>query len=174
MSDLLRLHRSTLYQCRFGHIVCSVCYGKLDICGECRVKYETPIRNLAMENMLAGLKLPCANALRGCPQVVEFQFKVAHEKICEYQEYHCPAALGEEEENCIWSGSNPDSVREHLNTHHGNIVQLRGQTAVFTIQDVESSASALTKWKMVQSCLGRDFVFSVLKQKKLDSSDSRY
>merc|ERR1712126_117624 len=43
--------RGYIFQCEFGHVMCSSCRNRLRSCPVCRVKLVFPIRNLALEKL---------------------------------------------------------------------------------------------------------------------------
>ena len=52
-------------QCRAGHVICSDCSTNLSLpkkCPTCRVAMAAPARNLALEQLAEGLRLPCPHA----------------------------------------------------------------------------------------------------------------
>ena len=74
-----------IYQCLQGHIICNVCYPKVDNCPVCRVGLSLQIRALTAEKILRKMLTECKH--EGC-----FKLKMdirEHEASCEYALAKC-------------------------------------------------------------------------------------
>ena len=110
----LDLMRGAIYQCRDGHTVCADCFGSLlggkkKQCPTCRSVMD-PIRNRALESVLAGARMPCKWHSFGCSKVLVKAKREKHEKICQKLAYGCPdsfdcrhVALAAEVEDHLWN-----------------------------------------------------------------------
>lgn len=59
---------SEVFQCRSGHLICSLCIAQCVSCPTCRLPYETPrIRNRVLENILDTMEFECPRKDKGCP-----------------------------------------------------------------------------------------------------------
>ncbi|OQU86429.1 hypothetical protein SORBI_3003G090300, partial [Sorghum bicolor] len=72
-----------VFQCAVGHVVCSACRAKLagrscHMCGGA----TGFSRCFAVEHIVESVRVPCANAGRGCAAMMPYHGKEEHEKTC--------------------------------------------------------------------------------------------
>lgn len=144
-----------IMQCSRGHLICSACRNKLNVCPVCRVPMSN-IRNLAMEKVGSKLIFPCKHACYGCRQRLSYTDKKAHEEDCEHRPYFCPYP----DEKCVWQGALKDVYKHFVSTHQ-NVITMEGTDIIFLATNV-NQVGALD-WTMIQSCHGRHFLLSLEK-----------
>ncbi|CAD6341096.1 unnamed protein product [Miscanthus lutarioriparius] len=130
-------------QCKNGHVVCDVC--RVHIHGTCPSCREPvgDIRCRALENVIAGMALPCSFRSHGCTQLLKHTERRDHEALlCLHAPFACPL------HGCAYSGL---LLYDHIHDAH-------------TIDYVVSFAGS--SWWV---CLRRSRPFMVL----LDSVDRR-
>lgn len=149
-----------IMQCSSGHLVCSQCRPKLQVCPTCRGQAPS-IRNLAMERVAATVYFPCRYQSNGCLNALLHTDKIEHEEQCEFRPYSCPCPGA----SCKWTG-NLDEVMDHLLTQHKSITTLQGEDIVFLATDVNLPGAV--DWVMMQSCFGNHFMLVLEKQEKFD------
>lgn len=144
-----------IMQCSRGHLICSQCRNKLNVCPVCRVPMSN-IRNLAMEKVGSKLIFPCKHACYGCRARLSYADKKSHEEDCEYRPYFCPYP----DEKCVWQGALKDVYKHFVSTHQ-NVITMEGTDIIFLATNV-NQVGALD-WTMIQSCHGRHFLLSLEK-----------
>lgn len=84
-------------QCAVGHLVCSCCRAKLagrDDCHMCGAATTGGFsRCFAVEHILESVRVPCANAGRGCPAKTTYHAKEEHEKTCPHADAEAGAQI---------------------------------------------------------------------------------
>ncbi|XP_065319442.1 E3 ubiquitin-protein ligase SIAH1A-like [Gordionus sp. m RMFG-2023] len=148
-----------IYQCRSGHLVCSLCRLNLKCCPTCRGPLGN-IRNLAMEKVASTILFPCKYNNSGCNKSLSHTEKVEHEEICEFRPYVCPCPGA----SCKWQGS-LEQVMSHLLVSHKTITTLQGEDIVFLATDINLPGNV--DWVMMQSCFGHHFILVLEKQERL-------
>ncbi|KAL4380832.1 hypothetical protein HN51_004171 [Arachis hypogaea] len=80
-----------VYQCKNGHVACSVCCGRiLNKCGLCSSILTGTQRCRALEKVLESVKVPCPNAKYGCKDTLLcYSDKSGHESKCEFVPCSC-------------------------------------------------------------------------------------
>ncbi|URE09541.1 Seven in absentia protein family [Musa troglodytarum] len=78
-----------LYQCRNGHVACHPCHEKLhSICHTCKCLLSYA-RNLALENIMESVMIPCPHAPFGCKETVDYIKPQEHAEKCTYAPFSC-------------------------------------------------------------------------------------
>ena len=75
--------------CLNGHNVCPRCRPKLKVCPNCRQPFVN-IRNIALEKMSRQIEYPCIYRRSGCMEIITFDLKQQHEKMCTFNKHNCP------------------------------------------------------------------------------------
>ncbi|XP_043647089.1 probable E3 ubiquitin-protein ligase sinah [Drosophila teissieri] len=144
-----------IMQCARGHLICSSCRSKVNLCPVCRVSM-TNIRSLAMEKVASKLVFPCKHSHFGCRARLSYAEKSNHEEDCDWRPYFCPYP----DDKCSWQGSLKD-VYQHLMSSHENVITMEGNDIIFLATNVNLEGAL--DWTMVQSCHGRHFLLSLEK-----------
>lgn len=100
-------------QCENGHVACSSCCIKLkNKCPSCSwpIGYN---RCRALEKVLEAVKISCQNTKYGCKELVRYNEKKGHDRICTYSPCSCPH-LG-----CDHVSSSRD-LYQHFSTKHSS------------------------------------------------------
>lgn len=75
-----------IFQCKNGHMFCSVCSQNLKTCPQCRVVLEAErIRSLPIENMLEKMKFDCVNKPLGCANAFGRTELASHINTCGFR-----------------------------------------------------------------------------------------
>ncbi|CAL4910291.1 unnamed protein product [Urochloa decumbens] len=104
-----------IFQCKSGHVVCSMCCDKLKATGRCHVcgiatgGYS---RCHAMERLVESIRFPCPNAVYGCTARATYYEQHCHHQECLHRPCHCPSKA------CGFVGSTAMLV-EHFKAEHG-------------------------------------------------------
>lgn len=93
------LMKPPIYQCKFGHSVCSNCRPKLEKCPNCRAIFGTT-RNFSLEALTASINYSCVYHFLGCEEALSVADADKHEAMCSFKPYPCPL------ENCSFKGDN--------------------------------------------------------------------
>lgn len=141
-----------IYQCFTGHSICKNCSPRLNQCPTCR-KDLLPVRNIALENLAAGVKYPCFYRLTGCNKAFPMHLIEGHERECQFGSQQCPFAVLSNEV-CTWLG--PFSgIKKHIQKDHnknGNCVEIERRFHGLLINLSEKS-----HFKQVVFALGETF-----------------
>lgn len=112
-----------IFQCQLGHHICESCLnrirGESQQCPSCRTRFPaTPVRNLAMEQIISNVSLPCEwkCGFSGKPDVLK-----DHQQFCPRRHVGCP--LGRCSHQCA-----PADMLEHLEgeQHQGDFDKVAG------------------------------------------------
>lgn len=113
-----------ILQCREGHLVCSGCRARLDLCPKCRQPF-VDIRARALEQVAEVVPYPCYN--NGCGALLPLSERQAHEVVCPYRQYPCTV------EPCSWLGKR-SSLPQHMMQHHpANLVSVSNHEVSLTL-----------------------------------------
>lgn len=141
-----------IYQCSTGHSICKYCSPRLTECPTCR-KALLLVRNIALENLAAGVNYPCFYRLSGCNEAFPVHHIEDHEKSCQFGSQQCPFAVLSNEV-CTWVG--PFSgIKTHIQKDHnknGNCVEIERCFNGLLINISENS-----RFKQVVFALGKTF-----------------
>lgn len=149
-----------ILQCKNGHIVCYMCYRKVEFCPTCRDPKENTTRNLAMEKMARELKFNCKYSSDGCTASTPYEQANDHTGKCEFRPYSCPCPG----ETCKWEGS-LQSIMNHITISH-NAITLDGKDVEFVATHFEDHRAV--RWVMIQSCFNFNFVLALEKHRKAE------
>ncbi|KAI6175669.1 E3 ubiquitin-protein ligase [Aphelenchoides bicaudatus] len=100
-------------QCENGHVVCSACLLRIEICPECRAK-KPSIRCRLLESIAEAHMKPCKGSLGCGRRFLADENRLEHEKECSVQKFPCVI------KECSWSGDQPDFL-QHMQEEHGPI-----------------------------------------------------
>jgi len=79
-----------LLQCRKGHLYCRSCKvdNKIIQCNTCKQTFvDAP--NLALDNLVRLIAVPCKFGGRGCPAFVFLDTRLQHETLCKFRPVNC-------------------------------------------------------------------------------------
>eukprot|EP01018_Ginkgo_biloba_P027061 Gb_19602 [translate_table: standard] len=117
---------SPVFQCSNGHTACSSCCISMDNrCASC-FQPIGQIRCLAIEKLIESLKVSCKYADDGCPEMVKYSQRNAHELYCMYAPYPCPVS------GCSFFGSSV-CFSGHFQSVHGASTRHFKYEAWFTV-----------------------------------------
>lgn len=100
-----------IFQCRSGHVICSDCAEKVNLCPSCRCAFSknNRLRCLALESVIEQLAMPCS--FSDCDEVIPYLHKPEHEKICNYRAIGCNELF--RTSSCVWRESVTE-LKEHI------------------------------------------------------------
>lgn len=159
-----------ILQCTQGHLICLTCFKLMDSCPQCRTPFTMQLRNLGMEQLALNVQFACKNADRGCQEMLLYNLKPEHEKVCPFQRFLCPSPTTQAK--CEWGGDSYEEVSKHVSDHHKNIELLEGEDVVFVAEDVDRDSPTLRI--TIQHCFGRDFMLVLSKQKRSENEAPHY
>nr|CAB3460255.1 unnamed protein product [Digitaria exilis] len=106
--------KSPIFQCKWGHVVCSMCRDELKAIGKCHVcgiATDGYSRCHAMERLVDSIRFTCPNAVHGCTRKTAYYDQHYHSQTCLHLPCHCPG------EACGFVGSMPMLV-DHFKAAH--------------------------------------------------------
>ncbi|KAL1429251.1 hypothetical protein MTO96_016466 [Rhipicephalus appendiculatus] len=139
-----------IVQCVNGHLLCSPCRKKIDVCPLCRSAISN-VRALAIEKVAEKFPYPCQNAYYGCTAKTILRDKPDHEKTCDFR----PCACVFMEQYCGWIGL-PKDMLAHIREAHKSVATFSGKKIAFVVND--SNTPWCNDVRTVQSCFGHHFV----------------
>ncbi|CAN6331442.1 unnamed protein product [Urochloa humidicola] len=104
-----------IFQCKWGHILCSMCCDKLKATGRCHVCGVATggySQCHAMERLVESIRFPCPNAVYGCTARATYYDQHCHHQECLHMPCHCPGNA------CGFVGSTAMIV-DHFKAVHG-------------------------------------------------------
>ncbi|CAN6331449.1 unnamed protein product [Urochloa humidicola] len=104
-----------IFQCKAGHVVCSLCRNKLKAtakCHVCGVATGGYSRCHAMERLVESISFPCPNATYGCTTRPVYHDRVGHRLKCRHGPGRCP------DKDCSFVGST-EVLLDHFSGVHG-------------------------------------------------------
>ena len=110
--------RPPITLCANGHNICNICKPKVLHCPTCRQEF-LGTRNLALEQLAAEVKYPCAYRNYGCMEIHKLDLIGGHQQKCRYIPQLCPVNklnLG----TCSWLGIS-SKINSHMKQTHNNI-----------------------------------------------------
>ena len=131
--------RPPIILCANGHNICNVCKPKVPHCPTCRQQF-LDTRNVALEELAAEVKYPCAHRKYGCWEIYSFDLIGGHQEKCQYIPQPCPVNklnLG----TCTWLGIS-SKINSHLKQTHNNVcidcegVDLYGNRSRYVVSNV--------------------------------------
>jgi len=82
--------QGNVYQCKWGHCICSECQPGLTQCPTCRIDIgKNPGRNLVFENLLSKMTHGCKFSDQGCTFEGTYTPLETHEQDCEFRLVNC-------------------------------------------------------------------------------------
>lgn len=81
-----------IYNCSNSHIICNICYSKINKCPICRVNlfYKNIVLEKIINTLISNSYFKCINNMYGCLYFTTNDLLNNHEKICEYKQIKCP------------------------------------------------------------------------------------
>lgn len=134
-----------ILQCHEGHLICSGCRDRLDLCPKCRQPFAD-IRARALEQISELVLYPCHN--NGCTAQLPLAERRTHELICQYRTYCCIL------DNCPWSGVKIDIARHMAQSHPDSMVNSNSY-------ELSLHAALKSVKKFVMQCHGEIFYCSM-------------
>lgn len=107
-----------IYQCKEGHLVCNDCRKSCRKCPTCRGPLGN-IRNRALEQCVANVKVSCKFKELGCHCKILLSKANNHAENCLYRPYKCPRSRS----NCKWEGQLHEVVDHLLTRHNMNVTE---------------------------------------------------
>ncbi|TVU47795.1 hypothetical protein EJB05_07404, partial [Eragrostis curvula] len=147
ITQLLTMYR-LINQCKNGHAACESCCARVQWqCPSCGEPIGA-IRCRPLEQLIAGMVVPCAFRARGCKQLLRYAEKPTHEAVfCQHAPCYCPVP------GCAYSGL---LLHEHVRAAHAGAGA--GDDDAVTFVDGEATVT-----------LHRSMLFRVLLQHPPDS-----
>nr|CAB3463959.1 unnamed protein product [Digitaria exilis] len=130
--------KSPIFQCKRGHVVCSMCRDELKAIGKCHVcgiATDGYSRCHAMECLVDSIRFTCPNAVHGCTRETAYYDQHYHSQTCLHLPCHCPG------EACGFVGSMPMLV-DHFKAAHGWPCATMARAAATDDVDEEDEAYA--------------------------------
>jgi E3 ubiquitin-protein ligase SIAH1 len=110
--------RPPITLCANGHNICNICKPKVPHCPTCR-QHFLDTRNVALEELTAEVKYPCAYRHYGCREIYKLDLIGGHQEKCQYIPQPCPVNKVNLE-NCTWLGIRC-KINSHLKQTHNNV-----------------------------------------------------
>jgi len=75
--------------CQNGHVICSKCREKVDVCGICRITMTNCVSQVAT-TIIQKIQHPCDFKISGCTTLCSINSITAHEERCGFRPVRCP------------------------------------------------------------------------------------
>merc|ERR1719452_116106 len=82
--------------CQNGHVICSKCKDKVEVCPTCRVTMTNSVSQVAA-TIIQKIQHPCDFREAGCDTRCDIQTISQHEESCGYRQVRCPHWAGDEQ-----------------------------------------------------------------------------
>ncbi|XP_025805178.1 E3 ubiquitin-protein ligase SINA-like 10 [Panicum hallii] len=136
-----------IFQCKAGHVRCSLCHEKLKATGSCHmcggVANSSYTRSRAKERVVEAIRVQCPNAGRGCTTRPAYYDQERHRQTCLHAPCRCPIV------DCNFVGSTK-ALLDHFDDFHGWPCFARSglaRCATYTSRMASTPSSSLTKSK---------------------------
>ncbi|XP_067129344.1 E3 ubiquitin-protein ligase SIAH1B-like [Centruroides vittatus] len=150
------LAQPPVYQCTNGHLICSSCRPRIDLCPTCRESLGH-IRSLVVEQLASTLSFPCAHQSYGCPFRAPLLQREEHQKSCHFRPMTCPFP----ESRCSWEGDHT-TLLTHLQQRHPLARLYSRSTLLF--MGIASGQPEPTMWASILACYDQHFLIRVIRR----------